>query len=407
MKTAVKSELQNQMKSRLTVLIIALWMCMTCYQEGRALPQKCTNSKYNEAATSTTVVCRFLELTAFPEGIPATTAVLDLQENAIRNLTDVPVLKNLIRLFLQNNRIEIVNWEALENLPSLRTLSLKRNRITHVSLDLAVQKLPSLVLVNLEFNQLTSFTKEQLGHPTLTAVKVGNNPLDCSCAMLWMITDLRCMQTHYSLFDHCERCDACVISSFPNPESYTCTSPAHLKGLSLTSVAQHLTNCGEENLTSTTAKTTGHASTTQDQDHGTTTKHLGQYVENHNNATSLSTDCQDTTVHLKGVSLTSVAHHLTNCGDGNFASTPANLMTTKLALTSTHDQGHETTTKHLSQYLEKYNNATSLSTESQDATSPTTIENVHHKTTFKIQPIDYTLRETSPQITYLFLSGKK
>eukprot|EP00058_Branchiostoma_floridae_P027346 XP_002612837.1 hypothetical protein BRAFLDRAFT_67215 [Branchiostoma floridae] len=389
MKTAIKFKSQKRRKSFLPVITIVVCLCMACSQEVQSLPQKCTNS-----GTSNKVGCNFLELTAFPEGIPANTAVLDLQQNAIRNLTDVPVLKNLIRLFLQDNRIETVDWEALGNLPSLKALSLKRNRLTHVSLDLTVQNLPSLTFLSLEFNQLTSFTKEQLGHPTLTSVRIRGNPLDCSCTMLWMITDLKCLQEHYSLFDHCERCDACVIPSYPNPESYKCNSPAHLKGHSLTSVAQHLTNCGDESLDSTTAETTNHATSTQDQSHETTTKHLGQYLEKHNNATSLSNDCQDPTTHLKGNSLTNVSQHLTNCGDE------------KLASTSAQDEGQKTSAKHLGQYLEN-NNASSLPIDSQDPTSPTTIENGHHKTTPNFQPIDFTLCETSTKVTYIFLSGRK
>ncbi|XP_035669049.1 high affinity nerve growth factor receptor-like [Branchiostoma floridae] len=382
MKTAVKSKLQKRTKSFLPVLLIAQCLCMACGQGSRTLPQKCTNSLIiGGPVTSTTVACRYLELTAFPEGIPAITIVLDLQGNAIRNLTDVPVLKNLIRLFLQNNRIETVDWEALGNLPSLKSLSLKRNRLTHVSLDLALQKLLSLAFVSLEFNQLASFTKEQLGHPTLTSVKIRGNPFDCSCAMLWMMTDLKCMHQHYSLFDHCERCDACAIPNYPEPESYKCTSPAHLKGLSLTSVAQQLTNCGDEKLASTTAKTTAHAVTTQYQDHETATKQLDHYLENHNNATSLqSTDRQDSQAHLKGLSLTNVLQHLSDLGDDNLDSTFANIKTTKHA-SSTQDQGHENTTKHLGQHLEKHNNANSLSSDHQDPTSSTTIENENIPTT--------------------------
>eukprot|EP00058_Branchiostoma_floridae_P027348 XP_002612839.1 hypothetical protein BRAFLDRAFT_67213 [Branchiostoma floridae] len=409
MKTAVKSKLQKRTKSFLPVLLIAQCLCMACGQGSRTLPQKCTNSLIiGGPVTSTTVACRYLEITAFPEGIPATTTVLDLQGNAIRNLTDVPVLKNLIRLFLQNNRIETVDWAALGNLPSLKSLSLKRNRLTHVSLDLALQKLPSLAFVSLEFNQLASFTKEQLGHPTLTSVKIRGNPFDCSCAMLWMMTDLKCMHQHYSLFDHCERCDACAIPNYPEPESYKCTSPAHLKGLSLTSVAQHLTNCGDEKLASTTAKTTAHAAKTQSQRHETTAKQLDQYLEKQNSATSLTTDRQDSQPHLNGLSLTNISQHLSDLGDDNLDSTTANIKTGKHA-SSTQDQGHETITKHLGQHLEKHNNATSLSSDRQDPTSSTTIENGLHKTTSKCHPIgiDYTLRETSTKVTFVFLGGRK
>eukprot|EP00058_Branchiostoma_floridae_P027347 XP_002612838.1 hypothetical protein BRAFLDRAFT_67214 [Branchiostoma floridae] len=325
-----KFKLQTRRKSRLPVLIVVLCLCVACGMEGQTLPQKCRYSR-----TRSRVACNFLELTAFPEGIPATTIVLDLQGNAIRNLTDVPVLKNVIRLLLQDNRIETVDWEALGNMRSLRTLYLKRNRLTHVSLDLAVQKLPSLAIVNLEFNLLTSFTKEQFGHPTLISVNVVNNPLDCSCAMLWMITDLKCLKKYHARLNDCMICDACVIPSYHNPESYKCTSPARLKGLSLTSVAQHLTNCGDENFASTTVK----------------------------------------------------------------------IKTTKQA-TSTRDQGHESTTKNLGHHLEKHNQAAALSNDLKDSISPITIKNGQHKTASKCRSIDYTLRETSTEITYLFSSSK-
>ncbi|XP_066270069.1 leucine-rich repeat and fibronectin type III domain-containing protein 1-like [Branchiostoma lanceolatum] len=280
MKTAAnwmfKSRKRRQSRLPLLALTLCLWLVRARAQEGHALPEKCEVTSPGEKL----------------KGVPADAATLDLQRNQISNLTDIPALKSLTRLYLQNNRIETVDWESLGNLPALVTLSLKDNRLTHVSLDLAIKKMPDLTSVHLQFNQLRSFTKEQLGHPTVRSVKVGGNPLDCSCPMMWMVNDLKCLHNCATDLFCCDKCDACLLST---SESHECATPDHLKGLSLTSVARSLTGCDEENLVATTAKTTGQGTTTKDQGHGTTTELFEPRLEEYKSTTSPSNERQDST----------------------------------------------------------------------------------------------------------------
>ncbi|CAH1251661.1 SLIT3 [Branchiostoma lanceolatum] len=280
MKTAAnrifKSRKRRQSRLPLLALTLCLWLVRAGAQDGHALPEKCEVTSPGDKL----------------KGVPVDAATLDLQRNHISNLTDIPALKSLTRLYLQNNRIETVDWKSLGNLPALVTLSLKDNRLTHISLDLAIKKMPELTSVHLQFNQLRSFTKEQLGHPTVRSVKVGGNPLDCSCPMMWMINDLKCLHNCSSDLFCCDKCRACLLST---SESHACATPDHLKGLSLTSVARSLTGCDEENLVATTAKTTGQGTTTKDQGHGTTTELFEPRLEEYKSTTSPSNERQDST----------------------------------------------------------------------------------------------------------------
>ncbi|KAI8493625.1 hypothetical protein Bbelb_285460 [Branchiostoma belcheri] len=255
MKT-VKS--RNRRKSRLPLLTLALCLWLFRSPVVHSLPAKCTQTVKTD---SHRVVCRRMALTAFPEGIPAATTTLDLQDNAFANLTNIPQLRSLTRLLLQHNRIETVDWKSLGNLPSLRTLSLKTNQITQVRLDLAVPRLPKLMTVDLQCNQLASFSKSQLGHPSpyLTNVKIQDNPYDCTCNMMWLVTDLKCLLqagSSESVYGVCEKCEACLLPHII-PERFKCASPPHLKGVLLKNLGQHLTNCEDATTAATVVDTPG------------------------------------------------------------------------------------------------------------------------------------------------------
>ncbi|XP_019622323.1 PREDICTED: leucine-rich repeat-containing protein 4B-like [Branchiostoma belcheri] len=249
MKTA---KFRKRRKSQLPLLTLALCLWLFRGPGVHSLPVRCMQTVKTD---SHRVVCRSMALTAFPEGIPAATTTLDLQDNAFTNLTDIPQLRSLTRLLLQHNRIETVDWESLGNLPSLRTLSLKTNQITNVRLDLAVPRLPKLMTVDLQCNQLASFTKSQLGHPSqyLTNVKIQDNPYDCTCDMMWLVIDMKCLLkagSSESVYGVCERCEACLLPHI-NSERFKCASPRQLKGVLLKNLAQHLTNCGNATTTAT------------------------------------------------------------------------------------------------------------------------------------------------------------
>lgn len=56
---------------------------------------------------------------------------LDLSENALRDLNGLHVLKQLTKLWMQNNRIEIITFSPERSLENLQFLDLSYNKIQH------------------------------------------------------------------------------------------------------------------------------------------------------------------------------------------------------------------------------------------------------------------------------------
>ncbi|XP_053672959.1 leucine-rich repeats and immunoglobulin-like domains protein 2 [Anopheles nili] len=93
---------------------------------------------------------------------------LNLNNNRLRRIPVLMGVRNLTKLVLSNNEIEIIDMEALATLSSLRFLDLSRNAI----LEVQTQSFPSrnsLQYLNLNFNKLTTLTKGTFDR--LTSVK--------------------------------------------------------------------------------------------------------------------------------------------------------------------------------------------------------------------------------------------
>lgn len=56
--------------------------------------------------------------------------VIDLSDNNIRKLDNLPRLKRLETLFLHNNRIQQIDKHIGEQLPNLKTLALTNNNVS-------------------------------------------------------------------------------------------------------------------------------------------------------------------------------------------------------------------------------------------------------------------------------------
>ena len=56
---------------------------------------------------------------------------LDLSENSLRDLNGLHVLKQLTKLWVQNNRIEIITFSPERSLENLQVLDLSYNKIQH------------------------------------------------------------------------------------------------------------------------------------------------------------------------------------------------------------------------------------------------------------------------------------
>eukprot|EP00058_Branchiostoma_floridae_P020645 XP_002606135.1 hypothetical protein BRAFLDRAFT_88046 [Branchiostoma floridae] len=254
--------------------------------EDRALPLGCVVSNIPDEATTSTsqvyIICIHKDLhnryTAIPEGLPSNTITLDISFNCIKNLREIPVLKNLTSLNVRWNRMETVEWLLLRNLPALQYLKLDYNRLVHVNVGAVIKDLPHLRFVGVADNKLSSFSYHQLGFPKLGFAKFANNPFHCDCAMLWLITRLKCwhetMNTEKSPLRACVQCDTCIFGAVET-DGMVCARPNHLEGLPLWNVSQYLTGCRDEKLVSTTSKMS-ELQPRQTQRKGATAKVLGK-----------------------------------------------------------------------------------------------------------------------------------
>ncbi|KAL7080184.1 hypothetical protein ACQ4LE_000308 [Meloidogyne hapla] len=81
--------------------------------------------------------------------------VIDLSDNNIRKLENMPKLKRLETLLLHNNRVEFIAKDIGENLPKLSTLALTNNNLSELGDIDSLAHLPRLEYLSLQGNPLT------------------------------------------------------------------------------------------------------------------------------------------------------------------------------------------------------------------------------------------------------------
>lgn len=124
---------------------------------------------------------------------------VDLSRNSISNLVNISVFVNLESIYLSSNRIEALELNVFKNFAKLKLLNLNYNRITALTgdyfppsltylglynndiktLNYSALQLPSLELLNLERNYLSTFDAARLllGLPKLRMLRIGHNSL--------------------------------------------------------------------------------------------------------------------------------------------------------------------------------------------------------------------------------------
>ncbi|XP_042214279.1 leucine-rich repeat neuronal protein 1-like [Homarus americanus] len=126
---------------------------------------------------------------------------LDFSNNLIQEVTQFPLLPNMVNLIFRRNNINKLSDEAFKNLPDLKILILQNNNLTVDSLNENVFKgkyndsfLEPLALeeLDLSYNQISSFKSHTLKHlPYLKRLFLSHNPItDISWAMGAAINEL-------------------------------------------------------------------------------------------------------------------------------------------------------------------------------------------------------------------------
>ncbi|KAI3378820.1 hypothetical protein SNEBB_000563 [Seison nebaliae] len=113
---------------------------------------------------------------------------LDLSDNVIENIDDESFhnLKNLKVLRLHGNRLKSINENLLKNNEKLSLLLLNGNHITCVHPN-AFSNLKQLTLLSFYDNYLTTISNGTLKNlKQLLTLHLGQNPLECSCELLWL-----------------------------------------------------------------------------------------------------------------------------------------------------------------------------------------------------------------------------
>lgn len=84
--------------------------------------------------------------------------VIDLSDNNIRKLENLPKLKRLETLLVHNNRVEFIAKDIGENLPKLSTLVLTNNNLSELGDIDSLAHLPKLEYLSLQGNPCAKLT---------------------------------------------------------------------------------------------------------------------------------------------------------------------------------------------------------------------------------------------------------
>ncbi|XP_076372429.1 protein slit-like isoform X3 [Tachypleus tridentatus] len=145
-------------------------------------PEKCT-------CEGTAVDCSRQGLEDIPSDIPVFTTELDISENNIKKIKNIGIFKklpNLIKLNLERNQINDIEDGAFEGASNLVDLSLNHNKLRALGpknfVGLLNIKTLSLYNNNIRCIMPTSFERTR----DLSTLNVLSNPLNCNCHLRWL-----------------------------------------------------------------------------------------------------------------------------------------------------------------------------------------------------------------------------
>ncbi|XP_066298915.1 uncharacterized protein [Branchiostoma lanceolatum] len=120
-----------------------------------------SGSGCSSSSCSSHCYCIRKGLTSVPQDLPTTITVLDLDNNAITNLSqsDFSRYRRLTGLYFSDNQISMIHNKTFNNLISLTYLNLDENQITNLPADIFVD-ISNLEWLDLHQNQITSLSAD-------------------------------------------------------------------------------------------------------------------------------------------------------------------------------------------------------------------------------------------------------
>ena len=156
------------------VFVILLW----AFLHGVA-STRCPSACLCETATWR-VSCQGAGLTSLPANLPSSTTSLDMTRNTLRTIGGHNKIlpSNLVELKLRENRIEVIDNEiGIVTGPSLQTLDLSSNNLSHIAGGVLRRISSALLHVDLSRNRLVDVDGAFVGLVELSRLDIRENLL--------------------------------------------------------------------------------------------------------------------------------------------------------------------------------------------------------------------------------------
>ena len=109
---------------------------------------------FKDQSGKTFVDCSSRDLQTIPLEFPADVFTIDLSNNNIDTLSELPALEYLLTLNLTQNRISTIDVDAFDDMESLTTLDLSHNHIRFIEADVFEWGPEKLEILKLNYNRL-------------------------------------------------------------------------------------------------------------------------------------------------------------------------------------------------------------------------------------------------------------
>lgn len=239
---------QNHLITMATMWLPIITVCLTLLSVAIACPSNC------QSCDNGRVQCVSVGLSQPPAAIPEDTVVIDLSQNDIHTLQNLPSVPNAQSLRLPANKLERLDANDLSVAPALMSLDLSQNSIRLVD-DNAFGVLHDLKTISLTGNKLTMIGAIFQNNPQITSVRLGHNEIteigendfkENTMVKMLDLSNNKITEVHEDAFKNLDMLRYLILSNNPLvtlPElsfSSTMLMLADFTNCQLTSVPKHM-----------------------------------------------------------------------------------------------------------------------------------------------------------------------